>query len=126
MKDGPVVLLLLNLALAFCNVGTIWAHEIDIRSRQWCLVCASVRIAIAHKAQFSYPRFDRSLISWYWFTPKKGEHTQDALSVLVHARPQATPYLLLDDLGDGLQLLTPVPCLCGPYTRFALGDGTAH
>jgi hypothetical protein len=29
--------LLINLALAFYNVGTIWAHEIDI-FRTWALV----------------------------------------------------------------------------------------
>ena len=31
------VFLLLNLALAFYNVGTIWAHEIDI-FRSWKLI----------------------------------------------------------------------------------------
>ena len=33
----PGLFLLLNLALAFYNVGTIWAHEIDI-FRSWKLV----------------------------------------------------------------------------------------
>ena len=33
----PKVFLLLNLALAFYNVGTIWAHEIDI-FRSWKLL----------------------------------------------------------------------------------------
>jgi hypothetical protein len=33
----PAVFLLLNLALAFYNVGTIWAHEVDI-FRSWKLV----------------------------------------------------------------------------------------
>jgi len=33
----PSTFLLLNLALAFYNVGTIWAHEIDI-FRTWTLV----------------------------------------------------------------------------------------
>src|SRR5579862_7798790 len=32
MKNGPAVFLLLNLALAFYNVGTIWAHEIEFFS----------------------------------------------------------------------------------------------
>ncbi len=31
---GPKVFLLLNLALAFYNAGTVWAHEIDI-FRSW-------------------------------------------------------------------------------------------
>jgi hypothetical protein len=30
MKIDPAMFLLVNLALAFYNVGTIWAHEIDI------------------------------------------------------------------------------------------------
>jgi hypothetical protein len=34
---NPAALLLLNLALAFYNVGTIWAHEVDI-FRSWRLV----------------------------------------------------------------------------------------
>ncbi len=34
---GPKVFLLLNLALAFYNAGTIWAHEIDI-FRSWKLL----------------------------------------------------------------------------------------
>lgn len=35
--DGPVLYLLLNLCVAFYNVGTIWAMEIDI-FRTWRLV----------------------------------------------------------------------------------------
>jgi hypothetical protein len=34
---NPPAFLLLNLALAFYNVGTIWAHEVDI-FRSWKLV----------------------------------------------------------------------------------------
>jgi hypothetical protein len=34
---SPVAFLLLNIALAFYNVGTIWAHEVDI-FRSWKLV----------------------------------------------------------------------------------------
>jgi hypothetical protein len=34
---NPATLLLLNLALAFYNAGTIWAHEVDI-FRSWKLV----------------------------------------------------------------------------------------
>lgn len=37
---SPKTLLLLNLALGFYNVGTIWAHEVDI-FRSWKLVSAS-------------------------------------------------------------------------------------
>jgi hypothetical protein len=36
---NPANFLLLNLALAFYNVGTIWAHEVDI-FRSWKLVPA--------------------------------------------------------------------------------------
>lgn len=35
--DYPAIFLLLNTALAFYNVGTIWAHELDI-FRSWKLV----------------------------------------------------------------------------------------
>ena len=37
MADYSTVLLLLNVALGFYNVGTIWAHEIDIL-RTWPLI----------------------------------------------------------------------------------------
>jgi hypothetical protein len=36
---GPGSFLLFNLALAFYNVGTIWAHEVDI-FRSWTLIRA--------------------------------------------------------------------------------------
>ena len=36
---GPGAFLLFNLALAFYNVGTIWAHEVDI-FRSWRLMSA--------------------------------------------------------------------------------------
>ena len=39
MIAGPVSFLLLNMALAFYNVGAIWAHEIDI-FRSWRLASA--------------------------------------------------------------------------------------
>jgi hypothetical protein len=39
MADGRTIFLLLNLALGFYNVGTIWAHEVDI-FRSWRLVDA--------------------------------------------------------------------------------------
>jgi len=39
MRVDPPAFLLLNLSLAFYNVGTIWAHEIDI-FRSWKLVDA--------------------------------------------------------------------------------------
>src|SRR6516164_2819909 len=37
MRVDPPAFLLLNLSLAFYNVGTIWAHEIDI-FRSWKLL----------------------------------------------------------------------------------------
>jgi hypothetical protein len=47
--------LLLNLALAFYNVGTIWAHEVDI-FRSWKLVDpeAFPRIQAAHWRKIPY------------------------------------------------------------------------
>ena len=55
MKSSPEVLLLLNLALAFYNVGTIWAHEIDI-FRSWMLVDAEnfPSIHVAHWRKLPY------------------------------------------------------------------------
>jgi hypothetical protein len=47
--------LLLNLALAFYNVGTIWAHEVDI-FRSWKLVDAEAfrRIQAVHWRKLPY------------------------------------------------------------------------
>ena len=47
--------LLLNLALAFYNVGTIWAHEVDI-FRSWKLVDPDAfrRIQAAHWRKIPY------------------------------------------------------------------------
>jgi hypothetical protein len=55
MTIDPAVLLILNLALAFYNVGTIWAHEIDI-FRSWKLVGAENfhRIQSAHWRKLPY------------------------------------------------------------------------
>jgi hypothetical protein len=47
--------LLLNLALAFYNVGTIWAHEVDI-FRSWTLLDASTfhRVQAGHWHKLPY------------------------------------------------------------------------
>jgi hypothetical protein len=52
---SPAVFLVLNLALAFYNVGTIWAHEVDI-FRAWRLVEPSEfhRIQGAHWRKLPY------------------------------------------------------------------------
>ncbi len=51
----PSTFLLLNLALAFYNVGTIWAHEVDI-FRSWKLVDSSAfhRIQSVHWRKLPY------------------------------------------------------------------------
>ena len=51
----PNVFLLLNLALAFYNVGTIWAHEVDI-FRSWKLISAAdfPRVQQAHWRKLPY------------------------------------------------------------------------
>ena len=51
----PGVFLLLNLALAFYNVGTIWAHEVDI-FRSWKLVPpdAFQRVQAVHWRKLPY------------------------------------------------------------------------
>ncbi len=52
---NPEIFLLLNLALAFYNVGTIWAHEVDI-FRSWQLVdpAAFRRIQGVHWRKLPY------------------------------------------------------------------------
>ncbi len=52
---SPSTYLLLNLALAFYNTGTIWAHEVDI-FRSWKLVDASSfhRVQQAHWRKLRY------------------------------------------------------------------------
>lgn len=52
---NPAILLLLNLALAFYNVGTIWAHEVDI-FRSWRLAGpdAFLRIQTIHWRKIPY------------------------------------------------------------------------
>jgi hypothetical protein len=52
---NPTIFLLLNLALAFYNVGTIWAHEIDI-FRSWKLVDATAfhRVQSVHWRKLPY------------------------------------------------------------------------
>jgi hypothetical protein len=52
---NPKVFLLLNLALAFYNVGTIWAHEVDI-FRSWKLVPQDAfhRLQAAHWRKLPY------------------------------------------------------------------------
>jgi hypothetical protein len=51
----PTVFLLLNLALAFYNVGTIWAHEVDI-FRTWKLIDANDfrKVQTAHWRKLPY------------------------------------------------------------------------
>jgi hypothetical protein len=51
----PRLFLLLNLALAFYNVGTIWAHEVDI-FRSWKLVSAGDfhRVQAVHWRKLPY------------------------------------------------------------------------
>jgi hypothetical protein len=52
---NPATFLLLNLALAFYNIGTIWAHEVDI-FRSWKLVNpdAFQRIQTVHWHKLPY------------------------------------------------------------------------
>jgi hypothetical protein len=52
---NPATFLLLNLALAFYNVGTIWAHEVDI-FRSWKLVDGGAfhRIQTVHWRKLPY------------------------------------------------------------------------
>jgi hypothetical protein len=52
---NPRVFLLLNLVLAFYNVGTIWAHEVDI-FRSWKLVPTDAfhRVQAVHWRKLPY------------------------------------------------------------------------
>ena len=55
MSDLKTVFLLANLSLAFYNVGTIWAHEVDI-FRAWRLVDAKDfhKVQAAHWKKLPY------------------------------------------------------------------------
>jgi hypothetical protein len=55
MPDPKLIFLVLNLALGFYNVGTIWAHEVDI-FRTWKLVDPKdfSRIQTAHWKKLPY------------------------------------------------------------------------
>ena len=52
---NPSVFLLLNVALAFYNVGTIWAHEVDI-FRSWKLIAPESfhRVQAVHWRKLPY------------------------------------------------------------------------
>jgi hypothetical protein len=52
---SAAIFLLLNVALAFYNVGTIWAHEVDI-FRSWKLIAANDfhRVQTAHWHKLPY------------------------------------------------------------------------
>jgi hypothetical protein len=52
---NSAVFLLLNLAVAFYNVGTIWAHEVDI-FRSWKLVdpASFPKVQSAHWRKLPY------------------------------------------------------------------------
>ena len=52
---NPAAFLVLNLALAFYNIGTIWAHEVDI-FRSWKLVATPdfSRIQAVHWRKLRY------------------------------------------------------------------------
>ena len=69
MIIDPALLRVLNLALAFYNVGTIWAHEIDI-FRSWRLVNVESFRAVqaAHWRKLGYwissPSVSRSLAAF--------------------------------------------------------------
>lgn len=73
---SPTIFLLLNLALAFYNVGTIWAHEVDI-FRSWKLVDPTTfhRVQLVHWRKLRYwvlLPFGLSLvgsISLVWYRP---------------------------------------------------------
>ena len=55
MTDSAIVFLLANVALAFYNVGTIWAHEVDI-FRSWRLISTEDfrAVQLAHWKKLPY------------------------------------------------------------------------
>jgi hypothetical protein len=64
---SPSVFLLLNLALAFDNAGTIRAHEADI-VRSWKLIPAEAfhRVQASHGASFAIGPFLTRILSTHW------------------------------------------------------------
>jgi hypothetical protein len=75
-----VVFLLLNLALAFYNVGTIWAHEVDI-FRSWKLISTA-----------DFPRVQQ--VHWrklpYWVLTPVGVSFVGALALIAY-HPAGSP-----------------------------------
>lgn len=111
---SPSVLFLLVFALAWYNVGTIWAHEVDI-FRTWRLVPA----AAFHKVQSSH---------WhklpYWVLVPVGL-TLTGSFVLIWHHPVAIPrWALVGNAGCQLLSAALTAVLWGPW-QSALSRDTA-
>src|SRR5579863_881454 len=102
---SPRTFLLLNLALAFFNVGTIWAHEIDI-FRSWRLLDAAV-----------FPRVQS--VHWrklpYWVFAPVGLSFAGAIALLWYRPAPSPPWIGWAALASQLasHLLTAV--MWGPW-----------
>ena len=62
---NPGRFLLLNLALAFYHVGTIWAHEVDI-FRSWRLLDADTFRRVKRCTGTSFPTGFSCLLGLLW------------------------------------------------------------
>jgi hypothetical protein len=102
---SPATLLVLELALAFYNVGTIWAHEVDI-FRSWRLIDR----AVFHRVQ---------QVHWrklpYWIFAPVGLALAGAIA-LVWVHPAGSPWWgIWGCLGFQLASLVLTAVLWGPW-----------
>jgi hypothetical protein len=86
---SPAVFLQLNLALAFYNAGTIWAHEVDI-FRSWRLVDGSA----FHRVQ---------QVHWrklpYWVFAPVAVGFAGAIALVWYHPPDSPPWAIWGALG---------------------------
>lgn len=102
---NSATLLVLELALAFYNVGTIWAHEVDI-FRTWTLVDREAfhRIQAAHWRKLPY-----------WIFAPVGLSLAGAVA-LVWIHPIGSPaWAIWSTLGFQLASLVLTAALWGPW-----------
>lgn len=111
---------LLNLALAFYNVGTIWAHEVDI-FRLWKLVGAES----FHRVQ---------AVHWhklpYWVLAPAGLALAGSLGLIWYRPANSPPWAVWGALGCQIASLVLTAFLWGPWpaklSQDPLGSGSPY
>jgi hypothetical protein len=101
----PTVFLLLNLALSFYLVGTIWAHEVDI-FRTWKLIDAKVfrRVQIVHWHKLPY-----------WIFTPLGLALAGSIALIWYHPAASPPWAIWGNLGCQLASHVLTALLWGPW-----------